>query len=83
MTELFVTKAIVKLPRKNNHNSIVVDTTSDYHPALSSHLSAKPHQQTQERNDYLVTDKLYIDGLPSSVIESEIIELVCTCDPVK
>ncbi|KAG2234689.1 hypothetical protein INT48_005841, partial [Thamnidium elegans] len=75
MTELCMAKAIVKLPRKNNRtSSLVVDTTSDYN-------MAKPHQQ--EDGFYLVTDKLYIDGLPTSVIENEIMELVATCDPIK
>jgi hypothetical protein len=80
MTELFVTKAIVKLPRKSNRQSSLIVDTSDYHHHL---CVAKPHQQEQQGNDYLVTDKLYIDGLPSSVIESEIMDLVCSCDPIK
>lgn len=75
MTELCMAKAIVKLPRKSNRtSSLVVDTTSDYN-------MAKPHQQ--EDGFYLVSDKLYIDGLPTSVIENEIMESVATCDPIK
>lgn len=64
---MIATKAIVKLPRKSNR-SLVVDT--DY----------KPHQQ---EDVYLVTDKLYFDGLPSSVIENEIMDLVSSFDPIK
>lgn len=69
-------KAIVKLPRKSNRTStsLVVDTTSDYN-------MAKPHQQ--EDGFYLVSDKLYIDSLPTSVIENEIMDSVATCDPIK
>lgn len=81
MTELFVTKAIVKLPRKNtitnSSNRLIIDT--DYNHLTSS---GKPHQQ-EEYDFFLVTDKLYLDGLPSSITESEIMDLVGSCDPVK
>lgn len=68
---MIVTKAIVKLPRKNNRTSSLVVDTSDY----------KPHQQ--DDGFYLVTEKLYFDGFPSSVIENEIMELVSSFDPIK
>jgi hypothetical protein len=34
-------------------------------------------------DDFLVTDKLYIDGLPSSVVETEIMDLVESCEPTR
>lgn len=63
MTELFATKAIVKLPKKNNKSSnLLLDTTTKY-------------------ANYLVTDKLYFESM--NVTETEIMDLVRSCDPIK
>lgn len=73
MTEIHMTKAIVKLPRKASsglRHSQLLDADTN----LSSH---------QAVDDFLVTDKLYINGLPGSVIESEIMDLVDSCKPIK
>lgn len=91
MTELFVTKAVVKLPKKTNANRLshhlMVDTSADY-STMAAHASTtpKPHQQVSPLSEeydssFLVTDKLYIDGLPNSVIETEIMDLVKSCCP--
>jgi hypothetical protein len=72
MTELQMTKAIVKLPRKNssaNRHSQLVDVNSNH--------------ETLVVDDFLVTDKLYIDGSPSSVIETEIRDLVLSYKPIR
>lgn len=92
MTELFVTKAIVKLPKKTNSNRLstshhlIVDTSSDYNSSTNAITTTKPHQEISPvsedyYNNYLVTEKLYIDGLPNTVIETEIMDLVKTCCP--
>ncbi|KAK4510632.1 uncharacterized protein ATC70_005063 [Mucor velutinosus] len=91
MTELFVTKAVVKLPKKTNANRLshhfMVDTSSDY-STMATHATTatKPHRQASPLSEeyyssFLVTEKLYIDGLPNSVIETEIMDLVKSCCP--
>ncbi|CAO3613292.1 unnamed protein product [Mucor hiemalis] len=64
MTELFATKAIVKLPtkRSNKSSSLLLDTATRY-------------------TNYLVTDKLYFESM--NVTETEIMDLVRSCDPIK
>ncbi|KAL7317256.1 hypothetical protein PS15m_003640 [Mucor circinelloides] len=90
MTELFVTKAVVKLPKKTNANRLshhlIVDTSSDYNMATNVTTATNPHQQVspiseEYYSNFLVTEKLYIDGLPNSVIETEIMDLVKSCCP--
>ncbi|GAN10032.1 hypothetical protein MAM1_0314d09566 [Mucor ambiguus] len=91
MTELFVTKAVVKLPKKTNANRLsqhlMVDTSSDYNNmATHATTATKPHQQVPPPSEeyyssFLVTEKLYIDGLPNSVVETEIMDLVKSCCP--
>lgn len=90
MTELFVTKAVVKLPKKTNANRLshhlIVDTSSDYNMATNVTTAKNPHQQVspiseEYYSNFLVTEKLYIDGLPNSVIETEIMDLVKSCCP--
>lgn len=67
MTELFATKAIVKLPKKSSNNNksnnlLVLGATTRY-------------------ANYLVTDKLYFESM--NVTETEIMDLVRSCDPIK
>lgn len=74
MTDMM--KPVIKLPKSrplygldSNNNRMVIQ------PFL--------FQQQQQYYDFLVSDKLYLDGVPAFISESDIMQLVSTCDAIE
>jgi hypothetical protein len=78
MTELYKA-AVVKLPRKSRHSSIIDS------PDFLSKNKAPLQEETEPdySNDFLVSDKLYLNGLPLNVTEEEVMDLVKNFDPIQ
>ncbi|KAI9484557.1 hypothetical protein BDB00DRAFT_129765 [Zychaea mexicana] len=73
MTELCHGKPIVRLPKKRG-SMMTTDRIA---------MTTKQGQQPPPLREALVSDRLYTEGIPSTVSENDIMDLVQSCDPVE
>ncbi|KAI9274319.1 hypothetical protein BDA99DRAFT_532968 [Phascolomyces articulosus] len=71
MTEIVSEKPIVRLPKKRE-SILLTDRTTSMVTTMKPPLVYR---------DALVSDRLYTEGIPSTVSENDILDLVQSCDP--
>lgn len=98
MPELFINKPVVKLPKKRQSFLVEHPTfpppaaqfatathiKSPSSPPLAVAGTGRTQpQQGNHGNDYLASDYLYFDGLLGTQSDSDVMDLIKSCDPIE